>query len=167
MKVIDEKEVLKVKEELRKLSLEELRKSGKNYDSLICRRKKMEFDVDEMDYLLLMKRMIREVIIEKEEKKSVIYERLEAEIKVMNIEEVMKGIKNVDSIKCIELSKKEEMRSKEKLDKLEVVREWLLKRKEEISGNSLGKVNISDVLRKIEDCKDLEELKNWLVEKSK
>lgn len=160
-------EVMEIKEDLRKWGMEELEKKSKSLDSLICRKKKMEYDVEEMNKLLEMKRIVKEVIIEKKEKKVVIYERSEEEIKVMNIEEVLKGLKNVDSIKCLELGKKSELVSKEKLEKLDKVREWLVNRKNEVSGNSLGKISISDVLRKIEDCKDLEELKIWLEEKSK
>lgn len=161
------KEIEALKEELRTWTMEDLEKKSKSYDSLICRKKKMEYDPLEMEDLVLKKRIIREVIIEKKEVKAVIYERSEDEIMVMNIEEVMKGIKNVDSIKCIELAKKDEMQDKSKLEKLETVRTWLLNRKEEVSGNSLGKVSILDVLRKIEDCKTLEDLTEWLLEKSK
>lgn len=163
----NELEVMKYKEELRVESLEVLEKKSKSLDSSICRKKKMEFDVEEMNNLLEEKRIIREVIIEKKEIKVVIYERSLEDIEVMNYEEVMKGIKNIDSLLCIELGKNDNFRNDEKVEKCKKVREWLIDRKNIVSGSSLGKVNISDVMRKIEDIKDLEELKEWLVEISK
>lgn len=167
VKMMNVKEIEKMKNDLRKKDVVELEKLMKNYSSKKCRLKKIEYDVKEMEELLENERICREVIIEKKEKKSVIYERLEEEIKVMNIEEVMKGIKNVDSLRCIENGKRDEFKDKSKIEKMEKVREWLLERKKEVEGNSNGSIKISDVIRKIEDVKSLEELKSWLEEKSK
>jgi hypothetical protein len=120
-----------------------------------------------MELILEKERIVREVIIEKTERKNFIYERSKEEIDCMNMEEVMKGIKNIDSILCIENGKEDKFKNLEKIEKCNMVRGWLIERKEIVSGSSLGKVNISDVLRKIEDCKNLEDLKVWLEEKSK
>ena len=160
------KEVIEMKKELRLLDVESLRKLKRSsVDSKVCRLKKTEYDVNKMNELLEKGRIIVEVINEKVEKKVVIYEREEEEIKVMNYEEVMKGIKNVDSLRCIEGGKNEKFKDLKKIEKLEKVREWLLDRKKEVEGNKNGNIKISDIVRKIEDIKDIEELKKWLLEK--
>lgn len=160
-------EVLEMKEELRKYSLEDLTKKVKSLQSVKCRYGKIEKKKSEMELILEKERIVREVIIEKTERKNFIYERSKEEIDCMNMEEVMKGIKNIDSILCIENGKEDKFKNLEKIEKCNMVRGWLIERKEIVSGSSLGKVNISDVLRKIEDCKNLEDLKVWLEEKSK
>ena len=119
-----------------------------------------------MEKLLIDERIIKEVIIEKKEIKVVIYERSIEEVNCMNYEEVVKGIKNIDSILCIEKNKGDKWRNEEKIEKCGKVRKWLVDRKEIVSGNNLGKVSVIDVLRKLEDIKDIEELRNWLIEKS-
>lgn len=164
--MISEKEILGMKEELRKEKIEVLERKIQSLQSLKCRWKKIENKKEEMEDLLVRERIVKEVIMEKKEVKVVIYERSMEEIMVMNYEEVMKGIKNIDSILCIEKSKNDEYRNDEKIEKCNVVREWLVNRKNVVSGNSLGKISISDVLRKIEDCKELEDIRVWLVEKS-
>lgn len=166
MNMMNEREILKMKEELRKESIEVLERKIQSLQSLKCRWKKIENKKNEMEELLVKERIVKEVIIEKKEIKVVIYERNMEDILVMNYEEVMKGIKNIDSILCIEKSKNDEYRNDEKIEKCNRVREWLINRKNVVSGNSLGKISVSDVLRKIEDVKDLEELRIWLVEKS-
>ena len=159
------KEVLEMKKVLRSWSLVDLEKKIKSFQSLKCRYGKIEKKKKEMEDVLEKERIVREIIIEKKEKKVVLYERSKEEISVLNIEEVMRGIKNIDSILCIEKGKEEKFRNDEKLEKCGIVREWLVERKEEVNGNSLGNVKVSDVVRKIEDCKDLEELKEWLMNK--
>jgi len=160
------KEVIEMKKELRLMDVESLRKLKRSsVDSKVCRLKKTEYDVNKMNELLEKGRIIVEVISEKVERKVVIYEREEEEIKVMNYEEVMKGIKNVDSLRCIEGGKNEKFKDLKKIEKLEKVREWLLDRKKEVEGNKNGNIKISDIVRKIEDIKDIEELKKWLLEK--
>lgn len=160
------KEIIEMKKELRLLDVESLRKLKRSsVDSKVCRLKKTEYDVNKMNELVKKGRIIVEVINEKVEKKVVIYEREEEEIKVMNYEEVMKGIKNVDSLRCIEGGKNEKFKDLKKIEKLEKVREWLLDRKKEVEGNKNGNIKISDIVRKIEDIKDIEELKKWLLEK--
>lgn len=165
--MLSKKEILEVKEDLRNWELVDLEKKIKSLQSLKSRYGKIEKKKKEMEDILIKERIVREVIIEKKEKKVFIYERLENEIMVMSIEEVMRGIKNIDSILCIERSKELEFQDKEKMVKCDNVREWLVNRKLEVSGNSSGKVNVSDVLRKIEDVESIEDLKEWLVEKSK
>jgi hypothetical protein len=157
------KEINEMKEELRKWNMEDLEKKIKSLQSLKCRLKKIEKRKKEMEDVLEKERIIREVIIEKSEKKVSIYEREEEEIKVMNVEEVLRGIKNIDSILCIEKSK--DKMNEEKIEKCNKVRVWLVERKEEVEGNNKGNVKISDVLRKMEDCKSLEDLKIWLLDK--
>lgn len=158
-------EILEMKEELRSWSIEDLEKKIKSFQSLKSRYGKIEKKKSELEGVLIKERIVREVIIEKKEKKVVIYERLKDEIMVMNIEEVMRGLKNIDSILCIEKGKELKFRNLEKISKCDIVRVWLVERKLEVSGNSLGNVKISDVLRKIEDCNDLSELVEWLLNK--
>lgn len=159
------KEIEAMKEELRSWELVALEKKLRSFQSKVCRLKKIEKRKKEMIECLEKERIIKEVIIEKKEKKVSIYEREKDEIMCMDIEEVMRGIKNVDSIKCIELSKDDDKIDKEKLKKLEVVREWLIDRKEEVKGSSKGLINVSDVVRKLEDIESIEELKEWLLNK--
>lgn len=161
------KEIESMKVELRSWELVDLEKKLRSFQSKVCRLKKIEKRKKEMMECLEKERIIKEVIIEKKEKKVSIYEREKEEIMIMDIEEIMKGIKNVDSIKCIELSKDDDKIDKKKLSKLEVVRKWLVERKEEIKGSSKGLINVSDVIRKLEDIESMEELKKWLLEKSK
>lgn len=163
--MMNEKEVIEMKEELRKEELIDLEKRVKSLDSKICRLKKMEYDSNKMKEFLEERRIYREVVIEKKEKKVVIYDREKSEIDSMSFEEVVRGIRNVDSIKCIELGKNEKFRSIEKLEKLEKVREWLIDRKGVVDGNSMGKVKVSDVMRVLEDIESIEDLKKWLENK--
>lgn len=162
----NEKEIEEIKVELRKENIEVLERKIKSLQSLKCRWKKIENKKDDMEKLLIDERIIKEVIIEKKEIKVVIYERSYEEISCMNYEEVMKGIKNIDSILCIERSKGDEWRNEEKIEKCGVVREWLVSRKEIVSGNNLGKISVIDILRKLEDVGSVNELKDWLIEKS-
>jgi hypothetical protein len=164
--MLNEKEIMDMKEVLRSESMEELDKRIKSLQSMKCRLKKIESKKDEMEEVLIKERIVREVIIEKKEIKVVIYERSIEDIGSMNYEEVMKGIKNIDSILCIENSKDKEFKNMDKIGKCIKVREWLISRKKVVSGSELGKVNISDIYRKLEDIKDIDELKKWLIEKS-
>lgn len=155
------KDIERIKEELRSWDLVDLKKKLGSLSSRKCRLKKIERKKVEMLDVLENERIVREVINEKSEKKLSIYERDREDINCMSYEEVMKGIKNVDSIKCIELSK--DNVNDEKLDKLEKVRVWLVDRKKEVEGSSRGMIRISDIVRKLEDIKNVEELKEWLL----
>lgn len=155
------KDIERMKEELISWDLVDLKKKLGSLSSRKCRLKKIERKKVEMLDVLENERIVREVINEKSEKKLSIYERDREDINCMSYEEVMKGIKNVDSIKCIELSK--DNVNDEKLDKLEKVRVWLVDRKKEVEGSSKGMIRISDIVRKLEDIKNVEELKEWLL----
>lgn len=163
--MMKKEEVMKMKEDLRKESILDLEKKMKVFGSKKCRMKKIEYNVKDMEKLLEEERICREVIIEKKEKKVYIYERSEEDIKNMNIEEVMKGIKNIDSLMCIEKGMREEVINYEKLEKCKKVRGWLVERKKIVSGSELGKINVSDLLRKLEDLESVEDVRNWILER--
>lgn len=167
VKVINEVEYMEYKEELRKDNVEELRRKKKSVDSSICRLRKREYKKDEMDCLLIKGRGIVEVISEKLERKNVWYERSEDDIKILCYEEVVKGMNSLYSILCIERGKLGKFRNDEKIVKCEKVMEYLKERKKEVEGNRNGVVKVDDIMRKLEDIKDIEDLKKWLVEKSK
>lgn len=165
--VFSKEEVLKLKEDYRKVDVVELEKKIRSISSMKCRYRKMENKLEEMERLVVEERIIREILNEGKEKKVVIYERRKDEIDCMSYEEVFKGIKNIDSILCIERSKEDKYKDENKIRKCDEVREWLVERRNVVSGNNLGLVKISDVLRKMEDVSSLDELKEWLESKVK
>ena len=161
----NEKEIKVLKEELRKCEVVELEKKIKSLQSMKCRLRKMDNNVDKMNDILEEERIYREVVNEKKERKLFIYERNEDDIFSMSYEEVMKGIKNCDSIKCLELSKNEEFMDNDKLVKVEKIREWLIERKKEVSKLDAGLIRISDVINMLDMVSSLKDLKEWLLNK--